>query len=252
MRLFASPGRVPSAVEDVHPPGEYETGRQHADHREVDAGQGQARSHDAGVRAEDVRPERVGEDDGRPGSLAVVRRPEGAAEEGRHREGVEEPAGDACALDGDRIALAGQDVAVPVDGGRQGGQAVEARRLRLPRQELGIGKLDEAPRVGPAGLPPDDEAVLLRKRQGSEHDGIEHAEHRGAGADAQGQRGDGEHGNPRAAARELPSQRVAQVAPEVIEPACAASVAAQLLDLVQAAELQARASARLVLGQAGP
>ena len=194
----------------------------------------------------------MGEDDGRWGPLLVVRRQEGAAEEGPHREGVEERAGDACALDGERIAAAGQDVAVPVDGGRQGGQAVEARRLRLPGQELGVGKLDEARGVGPAGLPPDDEAVLLRKRQGLEHDGIEDAEHRRAGADAQGQGGDGEHGDARAAARELPSQRVPQVASEVVEPPCAADVAAQLLDLVEAAELEARAPARLVLRQPRP
>ena len=92
----------------------------------------------------------------------------------------------------------------------------------------------------------------MRDRQGLQHDGIQHAEHGGARADAQGERGDGEHGDARVAARELPSQRIPQVASEVVEPPCASRVAAQLLDLVEAAEVEARASARLGLGQAGP
>ena len=121
-----------------------------------------------------------------------------------------------------------------------------------PLEELGIGKLDEARRVGPASLPPDDEAVLLRKRQGLQHDGIQHAEHRGAGADAQGQRGDGEHGDARAAARELSLQRVAQVASEVVDPPRSAGVSAQLLDLVEAAEVESGAPARLPFGHPGP
>ena len=252
MRLFASPGRVPSAVKTSTPRGK--TNPAGSTPTTVKSTPVRVRPDPTtpGSAPRTFDPERVRDDDGRPGSLPVVRRPERAAEEGWHREGVEELAGDARALDGDRIAAAGQDVAVPVDGGRQGGQTVEARRLCLPLEELGIGKLDEARRVGAAGLPPDDEAVLLRERQSSEHDGIQHAEHGGAGADAQGQRGDGEQGDARAAARELSSQRVPQVASEVVEPPCAAHVAAQLLDLVQAAELEARAPARLVLGQAGP
>ena len=238
--------------EDVHAAGKDEPGRQHADHREVDAGQGQAGPHDAGVGAEDVHPERVGEDDRRPGSLPVVRRPEGAAEEGPHPEGAEELAGDARALDGDRIAAAGQDVAVPVDGGRQGGQALEARRLRLPLQELRVGELDHARRIGPAGLPARYEALLLRKREGLEHDGVQDAEHRRACADAHGQRRDGEHRHARAPVLELPAQGVANLAPRFLEPPVAAGVAAQLLDLVEAAELEARAPAGLPGRQPGP
>ncbi|MCY4634841.1 MAG: hypothetical protein OXG04_10130 [Acidobacteria bacterium] len=119
-----------------------------------------------GVRAEKVRPERVGEDDGRLRSLPVVRRPEGAAEQWPYAEHVEELGGDARALDGDRIAAAGQDVAVSVDGSRQGGETLEAGRLRPPRQELRIGELDEARRVGAAGLPAGDEALFLRERKG--------------------------------------------------------------------------------------
>ena len=194
----------------------------------------------------------MGQHHRRLGSLPVVRRREGAAQHWPHAQHVEELARDARALDGDRIAAAGQDVAVPVDGGRQGGQILEARRLCLPLQELRIGELDEARRVGLAGLPAGDDAFLLRKRKGLEGDGVQHPEHRRARADAEGQCDDGERRDPRATVIELPPQGVPQVVPQVLEPPRAADVAAQLLHVVQSAELQTGAPARLPGGHAGP
>ena len=194
----------------------------------------------------------MGEDDGRLRSLPVIGRREGTAKERPHAEHVEELACNTRALDGDRIAAAGQDVAVPVDGRRQGGEALEARRLRLPLQELRIRELDEARRVAAAGLPAGDEALLLRKRKGLEDDGVQHPERRGARADAQGQRGDGKHRYPRATVVELPSQGVPKVAADVLEPPRAADVAAHFLDLIETAELQSGAPARLPRGHPRP
>ena len=85
-----------------------------------------------------------------------------------------------------------------------------------------------------------------------EHDRVQHPEHRGAGADADGQRNRGEHRNTRATVLELPPQGVPQVAPEILQPPRAAGVPAQLLHLVEAAELEARPTARFPRGHAGP
>ena len=106
--------------------------------------------------------------------------------------------------------------------------------------------------VGAAGLPARDEALLLRERKGLEHDGVQHPEHRGARADADGQCGNGEPRDSRATVLELAAQGVPQVAPEVLDPSRSADVAAHLLDLIEAAELETRPPARLARGHPGP
>ena len=137
----------------------------------------------------------MGEHDDRLCSLPIIRRREGAAEQRPYAEHVEELGGDTRALDGDRIAAAGQDVAVPVDGGWQGGEALEALRLSPPLQELRVGELDEAGGDGPTGLPADDEAFLMGKGERLEDHGVQDAEHCGACANADCQRGDGNRGD---------------------------------------------------------
>ena len=77
---------------------------------------------------------------------------------------------------------------------------------------------------------------------------IDHAEHSRVGADAEGQRQHRDDGEPGVALKSAPA--VANILRDFFEPARAARVAADLLDLIEAAELQPGAAAGFVVAEA--
>ena len=86
--------------------------------------------------------------------------------------------------------------------------------------------------------------------QTADQNRVDHREDRHVEPYAQPQRRDGQDHEGAVAGQA--TEGVAQVAGDVVEPPRASGVAAQLLDLVEAAELQTGAPARFTRGHAGP
>ena len=98
------------------------------------------------------------------------------------------------------------------------------------------------------GLPHHDEAVHRLERHGSQQHPVDDAEHGGGAADSECQHQDGNDGE-----RSLPHQEAhgePEVVPDLLQPR-APHVPAQLLDLIEASELEAHAPARLAGGHPG-
>ena len=98
------------------------------------------------------------------------------------------------------------------------------------------------------GLPHHDEAVHRLEGHGFQQHPVDDAEHGGGGADPEGQHQDRDEGE-----RPLPHQQAhgeAEVVPDLLQPR-APHVTAQLLDLLEASELEAHAPARLARGHPG-
>ena len=97
-------------------------------------------------------------------------------------------------------------------------------------------------------LPQHRQPLRLRKRQRLQHRRVHDAEHDGVGADAEGQREDGDGGEAGRGTQR--ADRVADVLPQLVEPADRTCVALRLLGLLDAAEGAARGEARLLGRQA--
>ena len=98
-------------------------------------------------------------------------------------------------------------------------------------------------------LPHHDQAVHRLERHGSQQHAVDNAEHGRRGADPERQHQDGDDRE-----RSLPHEKPdgePQVVPDLLQPPRAPHVTAQLLDLIQSSELQARAPARLAGGHPG-
>ena len=200
---------------------------------------------DGPVAAVPVPPDVPGEQDDRRRGALLVRGPEVPAEDGRLAEQAQAGRGDEDALQPRRRPV------VLGDGGRRrlvGGQRAERRR-RVPNV-LEIGVRDAPrPRAAVAGRDMDhplrgvDGQAPRRQR-------IEHREELRGDAHPESQHEDGDDRERRPAGEQ--AHREPQVLPGLVQPPRAARVAALLLDVVEAAELDPRAPARLVLGQAGP
>jgi hypothetical protein len=87
-------------------------------------------------------------------------------------------------------------------------------------------------------IPDHDEAVRIRIRKRLEQDAIHDREDRAAGANADGEREERRGGEHRRPARQ--SQRESKVVPQFVEQPPATNLAARLIHLCDAAELQAR------------
>ena len=197
-------------------------------------------AHRVGGPSEAALPERVADDGHRafPSSAPpVVLEREGAPQDRRHADHVEERAA---------REEAGDDLGFPAL------REIEARvgERRRALQELVLPIADLLPdRVRPRAALQAHEADGIAHGQRAQDQAVHERVDRGVGADAEGQGQDRHEGEGRAAAQDADAVR--EVLAEVLEEARAPRVAALLLHLLDAPELDARAAAGLGLGEAG-
>ena len=244
-RLPGQVGREPQRLPQLRPHGELEALGHDADDRRRRAVDADDAADHLGVGAVAARPHAVPEhhDGGRAGP--VVLGPKVAAEQRLDAEETERVRGDARARDplGRQLGVAHRHRRLGV-----GGDAAEAGRLGPPVPVVEVRQPPLAA-VGVAHRQRHD-AVLVVDGQASDEHGVVHREPRAREPDAEPE---GEHRRRREPAfLEQQPHREPQVVPRLVDPPRAARVAAHLLDGVEAAELEARAAARLLLRQAGP
>ncbi len=202
-------------------------------------------SDDGGVRAEAPLPQAVAQDDdGVALRHFVLFRKEGSPEGGAHSQQVEVRLGDHLRAD----ALGFIDAGERHGAGIESGHGVEGLALGAPIEVIGKG-CAAALDFGALHVAPEfHQSRGFGIGQRAENDGIDHAEDRGIGADAEGQgeRGDdGEAGTLAQGAR-----GVAQILAQHFDPANGPHVANGLLDHGGTAKPAARFQ-RLDSGAAG-
>ena len=114
----------------------------------------------------------------------------------------------------------------------------------LPRKVVGNRRVGAALRVVDRELADIHEPVAARKRQTASQQLVHHAEHRGIGANTQGQRSGGDCGEPAVLAQHPQTEQ--QVVPEIVEPCDAPHVARLLLEKRHVAEGSTSCTLRFV------
>ncbi len=182
--------------------------RQHAHHGARHAVDADGAAHRGGIRGQPALPESVGQQDGAGSAGTVLFAGEVAAQHGMDAQDVDEVRLDASA----REPLGAFGIEVAIGGHGPGGHAVKGGALRSPL--VVIGAEHELAGVEGGVEADGNQAVPTRVRKGTEQDSINDAEHRGAGADSDGdggQRGEGETGGADESAN-----RIAKIANEVV------------------------------------
>ena len=114
----------------------------------------------------------------------------------------------------------------------------------LPRKVVGNRRVGAALRVVERELADIHQPVAARKRQTASQQLVHHAEHRGIGANTQGQRRGGDGGEPAVLAQHPQTEQ--QVVPEIVQPCDAPHVAGLLLEKRHVAEGSPRCTLRFV------
>ena len=198
---------------------------------------------DGGVGAEAADPDRVGEDDDVGGVGEIVFGAEEAAEGGTGRDEGQEVGGGVGDFDLLGIAFAGEGTV----GDPDAGDLIELFCALAEVVELETG---EGGTVGVAEAGVEDgEAIGAGVGHRAEENGVDEAEDGGVGADADGQREDGESGKG-GAATQL-AEGVAEILGEGFECGPGAMVADGLLDLLDAAAVTQGGAAGFFGGHAG-
>jgi hypothetical protein len=186
-----------------------EVGREHAHHGGRRAVHLHRAPHHAAVAAEGAAPERVPEQRHARRPHRVLAGGEASPRDRRHAEHVEEVGGDLGRGEHHRPVAVGEGGAGRVVAGDRGEGAAPAAEV----EEVGVRRL-HAPRAGRLrrAVPEVHEPLRLGEGEGAEERGVDDAEHRRVGADAERDRRD--HGRGEARPREEPARGVSQVAPE--------------------------------------
>ena len=232
--------------------GKEERPRHHADDFELPRAQRDGAAEDVRVAAERRLPERVAEDHDTVAALVGLFVPESAADQRLRAEHVEQIAGDRDRFDGLRLAGASQ---------REIARAAAARRELLVRGDVDKRSVALAPVLpvrrgddvlGPApqrvGLVEAHQRVRIAKGQRAQQHRADEREHRGPGADADGERGDGRQ-RERPMLAERPDG-VAHVLQRRLDAGDAAAVALLLLDLHRTSKAHKGGAARRFRRQA--
>ena len=197
------------------------------------------------VGAVAVSPDVPREHDDRRRAGSLVRGPEVPAEDGRLAEQAQAVLGNEDALESRRRPV------VLGDGGRRrlvGGQRAERRRGAANVLEVGVRNAPWARAAVPGR--DVDHPFRIVDRQAPRRERVEQREELRGDGNPDSQHHDGDDGERPLAGQQ--TRRETQVLPSLVDPPRAARVAALFLDLVEAAEREASAPARLVLGQARP
>ena len=198
-----------------------------------------------GIGAEAAAPEFFADDrDGRGAGPAVLGN-EGAAQERRHLQDVEEPGGNNGGVRDERFAAAGDGEIVLLISGQFGEHAV----LRAHVLEIHIRNAGEIHSFLRLGLEHNDELIGRGVRQWLEQNSVDDAEDGGVRADAESEGENRNRGEAEILAHH--AERVTRVGDESFEPEAAALLAAIFLDAFYRAELQRRLASRFIGRHAG-
>ena len=244
-RVARQAGRDPERLPQLRPLRKLEAGGHHADdgrRRVVDA---DGSAEHVRVRAVAVRPDAMSEHHDGWRARAVVPRLEVAAEQRLDPEEAKGVRRDACAEEplGRHAGVADVHRRFAV-----GGDVLEARRRGAP-----VLKVEIRDALLAAGFVPRrqrHDAVRVVDRKTTDEDGVVHGERRAGESDAEPKSKHRGGGQP--ALLHEQAHRKSQVLPDFFQPPRPAGVAAQFLDLIQAAELEAGAPAGLPRRQSGP
>ena len=218
---------------------EGEVAGEDADHGVLRIVQADVGADDCGARAEVPLPGGIAEHhDVIFGGLKA------AAERHTDAEEREEIGGDGGAVQSARLACAGED---EVGVGIERGHLVEGGALRAPVVEVRGGDGEELAKGG-MSFPEGEEAAGMGVGKRLEEDAVDDSEDGGIGADAEGEREDGDGGEGRILAQA--ADGVAHVLHEDFEGGTDADVADILFDLFHTAEIAAGFLERAFSGHA--